>query len=36
MRNVILLEGIKGWATGGPEFVALMDGYDAGVWTKKD
>ncbi|MCJ1397813.1 hypothetical protein MMC11_001009 [Xylographa trunciseda] len=32
MRSVILLEGIMGWATGGEEYVALMDGYDSGAW----
>ena len=33
MRSVTLLEGIKGWATGGKEYVALMDGYNAAAWV---
>jgi arsenical-resistance protein 2 len=32
MQSLILLEGIKGWATAGGEFVGLMDEYDEGAW----
>lgn len=36
MRSLALLEGIKGWATAGNEYVALMDGYEAAAWVKQD
>lgn len=32
MQSLILEGGIKGWATGGSEFVEHMDGYDEAVW----
>lgn len=32
MESVILLEGIKGWATAGKDFVEYMDGYDEAYW----
>ncbi|KAH6604035.1 hypothetical protein Trco_007481 [Trichoderma cornu-damae] len=34
MESVVLLEGIKGWATAGSEFVNWMDKYDAAFWAK--
>jgi len=36
MRSVTLLEGIKGWATAGEEYVTLMEGYEAAAWVKRD
>lgn len=33
MESYALEEGIKGWATGGEEYVNLMDEYDASVWS---
>lgn len=35
MESLVLLEGIKGWATTGGEFVEWMDEYDAAVWIGK-
>ncbi|PNP74467.1 hypothetical protein FNYG_12191 [Fusarium nygamai] len=35
MEILVLLEGIKRWATGG-EFVEWMDEYEAGAWTGKE
>jgi arsenical-resistance protein 2 len=35
MQSLILLEGIKGWATAGGEFVKWMDEYDESVWAQK-
>jgi len=35
MNSLVLLEGIAGWATGGSEYVDMMDGYDKDVWEKK-
>lgn len=32
MKSRTLEEGIKGWATGGEEYVRMMDEYDAAVW----
>ena len=32
MESRILEEGINGWATGGDEYVRMMDEYDAAVW----
>ncbi|THW66526.1 hypothetical protein D6D19_09317 [Aureobasidium pullulans] len=32
MESIVLLEGIKGWATAGDEYNAKMQEYDAGVW----
>jgi arsenical-resistance protein 2 len=32
MESRTLEEGIKGWATGGEEYVRMMDEYDAAVW----
>jgi len=33
MKSYTLLEGIRGWARAGEEFVQLMDDYQAGPWT---
>ena len=33
MRSVILLGGIKGWVAAGPEYIELMDEYDASKWA---
>ncbi|KAL7621620.1 hypothetical protein AAE478_008946 [Parahypoxylon ruwenzoriense] len=35
MQSLILVEGIKGWATAGGEFADWMDAYDAAFWTGK-
>jgi arsenical-resistance protein 2 len=35
MENMILLEGVTGWARAGGEFVGWMDGYDAACWEGK-
>lgn len=35
MTSLVLAGGIKGWVKAGPEYVELMDGYDADVWAKK-
>jgi arsenical-resistance protein 2 len=35
MRSMILEGGIKGWATGGPEYVNEMEGYEEDVWKKE-
>jgi arsenical-resistance protein 2 len=32
MESFILEGGIKGWATGGEQFVKLMDGYNEAAW----
>ena len=32
MQSLVLEGGIKGWATGGKEYVELMQEYDAKVW----
>lgn len=32
MESIVLLEGIKGWATAGDEYNAKMQEYDAGIW----
>jgi arsenical-resistance protein 2 len=32
MESLVLEEGIKGWATGGEDFVMLMDGYEESYW----
>nr|POF19917.1 arsenate reductase 2.2 [Quercus suber] len=33
--NVMVLEGgVKGWVKGGPQFTALMDGFEAGHWER--
>ncbi|KAK3933918.1 Rhodanese-like protein [Diplogelasinospora grovesii] len=34
MQSLVLLEGIKGWATAGEEYVQWMDEYDEAVWHK--
>lgn len=34
MQSLVLEGGIKGWATAGPEYTALMVEYDANVWKK--
>ncbi|KAL3587732.1 hypothetical protein FPOAC2_13631 [Fusarium poae] len=33
MKSLVLLEGIKGWATAGGEFVEWMDEYEPAVWS---
>jgi hypothetical protein len=33
MRSLVLLGGVKGWATAGAEFVEWMDEYDAAIWA---
>ncbi|RMJ24882.1 RHOD [Aspergillus sp. HF37] len=33
LKSLVLEEGIKGWATGGAEYTAMMDEYDASVWA---
>ncbi|KAM5373259.1 hypothetical protein ACJZ2D_007088 [Fusarium nematophilum] len=35
MESLVLLEGIKGWAATGGEFVEWMDEYEAGAWAGK-
>ncbi|THX99845.1 hypothetical protein D6D03_06889 [Aureobasidium pullulans] len=32
MESIVLLEGIKGWATAGDEYNAKMQEYDAEIW----
>jgi arsenical-resistance protein 2 len=32
MESLALAEGVKGWATGGDEYVEWMLEYDAKVW----
>lgn len=32
MQSVVLEDGIKGWARAGPEYVGLMQEYDATKW----
>jgi arsenical-resistance protein 2 len=34
MRSLVLVEGLKGWATAGPDYVQWMDEYDVNVWSK--
>jgi arsenical-resistance protein 2 len=33
LKSLVLEGGIKGWATEGAEYTALMDEYDAAVWA---
>jgi len=33
MRSLVLVEGVKGWAAAGEDYVQQMDEYDAKVWT---
>jgi len=35
MQSVILLGGIKGWATAGEEYVRRIDEYDEAVWARE-
>ncbi|KAI0395041.1 Rhodanese-like protein [Xylariaceae sp. FL0594] len=35
MESLILLGGIKGWATAGDEFVSWMEEFDASYWEPK-
>ena len=35
MRSMILEGGIRGWATGGDEYVKEMEGYEERVWTEE-
>jgi len=32
MQSIVLLEGIKGWASAGDEFTTNMQGYNATSW----
>ncbi|CAD0046296.1 unnamed protein product, partial [Aureobasidium pullulans] len=34
MESVILLDGIKGWAGAGDEYIAKMQEYDAEIWKE--
>ncbi|KAK4112897.1 Rhodanese-like protein, partial [Canariomyces notabilis] len=34
MQSLVLVGGIKGWATSGPEYTQWMDEYDEAVWSK--
>ena len=34
MQSLVLLEGIKGWATAGKEYVQWMYEYDRAVWDE--
>lgn len=36
MRSLVLIEGIKGWAISGAEYVALMDEYVKDIWEKTE
>ncbi|ORY54700.1 Rhodanese-like domain-containing protein [Pseudomassariella vexata] len=33
MESLVLLDGVRGWAAGGPEFVKFMEGYDQSAWA---
>lgn len=35
MESLILVGGIKGWATAGGDFLEWMDGYDTATWSNK-
>ncbi|KFA51251.1 hypothetical protein S40293_05107 [Stachybotrys chartarum IBT 40293] len=32
MESLVLAEGVKGWATAGPEYLEWMDEYDSAAW----
>lgn len=34
MQSLVLVDGIKGWATGGPAYTEWMHEYDEAVWSK--
>lgn len=34
MQSLVLVNGIKGWATAGLEYTEWMDEYDESVWLK--
>ncbi|KAL8341218.1 hypothetical protein RB601_005730 [Gaeumannomyces tritici] len=34
MRSLVLVDGIKGWATAGPEYTEWMDEYNEPAWSK--
>ncbi|KAK7718928.1 hypothetical protein SLS63_010341 [Diaporthe eres] len=36
MQSLVLLDGIRGWATAGGEYVQWMEEYDEVVWRKND
>ena len=36
MESLVLLGGIKGWATAGGEYLHWMDEYDGTVWRTTD
>ena len=33
MRAAVLDGGIKGWVRAGPEYTAMVEGYDAAFWA---
>lgn len=35
MQVMVLEGGIKGWASGGPEYIQFMDGFDEEYWRKE-
>lgn len=32
--SLVLLDGIRGWVTGGADYVAYVDEYDPDVWSE--
>jgi arsenical-resistance protein 2 len=36
MESLVLLEGIRGWANAGGEYLQWMDEYDDTAWCKGD
>ena len=36
MKSLVLLEGIKGWAAAGGEYLRWMDEYEESVWSATD
>lgn len=34
MQSLVLVDGIKGWSTAGPEYRQWMDEYEESVWLK--
>ena len=35
MQSLVLVEGIRGWATAGVEYTGQMDEYDESAWAQK-
>ena len=35
MESLILLEGIRGWAAAGKDFVEYVDGYEEAYWANQ-